>query len=99
MVGTKDAQRLGGKFFRPWEGVADVGYKDGAYTLWSAPHVSLNVPGHGEMSGTTIRQALASGNPELFKQIMGWYDEGIYNMIMDKLSVENPCSRNILNYF
>ena len=52
MVGTKDAQRLGGKFFRPWEGSADVGYQDGAYTL-IAPHVSLDVPGHGEMSGTT----------------------------------------------
>ena len=26
MVGEKDAQRLGGKFFRPWEGVATVSY-------------------------------------------------------------------------
>ena len=61
MVGEKDAQRLGGKFFRPWEGVANVGYKDGAYTL-IAPHVSLKVPGFGEMSGTTIRQALANAD-------------------------------------
>ena len=57
MVGEKDASRLGGKFFRPWKGKAEVGYKDGAYTI-IAPHVSMNVTGYGEMSGTAIRKAL-----------------------------------------
>ena len=29
MVGKKDQERLGGKFFRPWKGKAEVGYRDG----------------------------------------------------------------------
>ena len=57
MVGKKDASRLKGKFFRPWKGKAEVGYKEGAYTI-IAPHVSLKVSGYGEMSGTAIRKAL-----------------------------------------
>lgn len=91
IVGKKDQERLGGKFFRPWKGVAEVGYRDGAYTM-IAPHVSLNIPGVGEMSGTTIRQAL-SQNPDspeakkLFKGIMGWYDAKLHKMISSKLFV------------
>jgi len=61
VVGRKDAGRLSGKFFRPWKGKAEVGYRDGAYTM-IAPHVSMNVSGHGEMSGTTLRKALGDKN-------------------------------------
>ena len=85
MVGEKDAQRLGGKFFRPWEGVANVGYRDGAYTL-IAPHVSLKVPGFGEMSGTTLRQVLATADAETFKDVMGFFEPKIYNMLQTKFS-------------
>ena len=76
MVGKKDAQRLGGKFFRPWKGKAEVGYRDGAYTI-IAPHVSHKVPGYGEMSGTAIRNALGDKSLEkkekvkIFKGIFG----------------------------
>ena len=83
MVGEKDAKRLGGKFFRPWKGVADVGYKDGAYTL-IAPHVSLKVPGIGEMSGTTLRQSLANADATMFKDIMKFYNKPIHQMVLDK---------------
>ena len=97
MVGAKDAQRLGGKFFRPWKGKAEVGYKKGAYTI-IAPHVSLKVPGYGEMSGTAIRQALgadAIGKKEraqLFKHIFGHMKN--YNLITKKLGV----NESILNF-
>ena len=63
VVGKKDAQRLGGKFFRPWKGKAEIGYRDGAYT-YIAPHVSMNVAGYGEMSGTTLRTVLGDKNLE-----------------------------------
>jgi hypothetical protein len=96
IVGKKDAQRLGGKFFRPWTGSADIGYDKGAYTL-VAPHISLRVPGQGEMSGTTIRQALATGGPHLFKQIMGWFDPTIYKTIVKKLSKKNEVVENSLS--
>ena len=83
MVGEKDAQRLGGNFFRPWEGVANVGYRDGAYTL-IAPHVSLKVMPFGEMSGTTLRQALADADPATFRNIMGFSDQKTRLMLIDK---------------
>jgi hypothetical protein len=96
MVGEKDAQRLGGKFFRPWEGVANIGYRDGAYTL-IAPHVSLKVPGFGEMSGTTIRQALANADKSLFKDILGFYNPSIHKMVLDKFKgLQNEIIGNFL---
>lgn len=96
MVGKKDAQRLGGKFFRPWKGKAEVGYRDGAYTI-IAPHVSLKVPGYGEMSGTAIRQSLGAPMADaerasLFKHIFGSMKN--YKLITNKLSI----SENILKF-
>jgi len=51
-----------------------------------APHESLEVPKYGEMSGSTIRDALKEGDEKVFEQIMGWFDENIYNMVKSKLS-------------
>ena len=92
MVGKKDAQRLGGKFFRPWKGKAEVGYRDGAYTI-IAPHVSMNVPGYGEMSGTAIRNALgdktldSKQKTKIFKGIFGHMKN--YKLIVNKLEKLN----------
>ena len=97
MVGAKDAQRLGGKFFRPWNGKAEVGYREGAYTI-IAPHVSLKVPGYGEMSGTAIRQALGADGigkkdrAQLFKHIFGHMKN--YNLVTNKLGI----TESILNF-
>ena len=93
MVGKKDAQRLeGGKFFNKWKGKAELGYKEGAYTL-IAPHVSMNVPGYGEMSGTAIRKALGDTSLEkkdklkIFKGIFGHTKN--YDLIVNKLEKLN----------
>ena len=51
-----------------------------------APHESLEVPGFGEMSGTTIRKALKDGDEQMFKEIMGWFDENLYNLVKSKVS-------------
>jgi hypothetical protein len=69
------------------------GYDKHGYLI-TAPHVSLNVPGYGEMSGTKIRQAL--GDPKLpkekkkkvFEKIFGWYSEKLANYIIDKFTVD-----------
>ena len=37
-----------------------------------APHVDIQIPGFGEMSGTTLRQVLATADPEVFKDVMGF---------------------------
>ena len=55
-----------------------------------APHVSIAIPGFGEMSGTTLRKVLGEKKPraqkqKIFKDIFGWYNESTANMIFDKL--------------
>ncbi len=92
MVGEKDQQRLGGKFFRPWKGKAEVGYKEGAYTI-IAPHVSMNVPGYGEMSGTSLRAVLGDKTLEkkdkqkIYKGIFGHLKN--YDWVVKKLEKLN----------
>jgi len=91
MVGQKDAGRLTGKYFKPWKGKAQVGYKDGGYLIM-APHVSMSVPGFGEMSGTQIRKALGSNTPnkeKIFKGIFGHTKKNIYDLIVGRLEKLN----------
>ena len=54
--------------------------------LIEAPHMSLAVPGYGEMSGTTLRSALATADMNTFKNIMGWFDPKIYQLLRKKFS-------------
>ena len=97
VVGKKDAQRLGGKFFRPWKGKAEVGYREGAYTF-IAPHVSMNVPGYGEMSGTTLRAVLGDKNLEpdrkkkIFTSIFGRNNLRNYDWIVKRLEGLNEAN-------
>ena len=49
-----------------------------------APHVSLDIAGHGEMCGTTCRAALADGDQQLFADVMGFFDEGLFNLFKEK---------------
>ena len=51
-----------------------------------APHVNIPIPGFGEMSGTTLRQVLATADPETFKDVMGFFDPTIYMMLQSKFS-------------
>jgi len=99
MVGKKDAGRLKGKFFQPWKGTAKVGYREGAYLI-HAPHVSMNVPGYGEMSGTSTRKALGDKSIEkreklkLFKGIFGHVKN--YDLIVNKLERLNEVVEGFL---
>ena len=62
-----------------------LGYGKHGYFVIS-PHISLKVKGFGEMSGTTIRAALATGDQNTFKEIFGWFDPKIFNLVKQKLS-------------
>ena len=92
VVGAKDASRLRGRFFRPWKGKAEVSYRDGAYTF-IAPHVSMNVPGYGAMSGTSLRAVLGDKKLDqkkkqlIYKGIFGHLKN--YNWIVKKLEKLN----------
>ena len=71
-------------------------YRNHGYLL-VVPHVSLLVAADTEMSGTTLRNLLATASPELFYDTMGFYDPKIYNMIKKKFQVNEAYSpTNIL---
>ena len=63
--------------------------------LVTAPHVSINIPGYGEMSGTELRKVLGDKTisreekSKVFKDIFGWYDAKIANNMMAKLEALN----------
>jgi len=61
------------------EGLDKHGY------MMVAPHVEIDVPGFGEMSGTTLRRALKNASPGEFETIMGWFDQGSYDILQGKL--------------
>ena len=63
--------------------------------LIEAPHMSLAVPGYGEMSGTTLRQFLADSDADAFKAVMGFYDDQIHEMIKKALK-EGEARSNFL---
>ena len=72
-------------YFRQFTADEDLaGFAQHGYVA-VAPHVSLDVPGGGEMSGTTLRHALAQADPEMFQKIMKFFDQEIYDMLQNNL--------------
>ena len=92
LVGKKDSERLGGKYFLPYDDNRDnlVGFDQHAYYK-IAPHYSSKVDGK-ELSGTTIREILGSidksdgDKKSFFEELMGFTDERVYNLVTSKLS-------------
>lgn len=86
-VSQKDAERLGGKYFQPYdeksskEGFADKGY------FVVAPELKVDVDGKN-ISGTQLRAIF--GNPnitdevkqEIFTKVYGKFDQDIFNKII-----------------
>lgn len=99
MVGKKDMQedpRFSMKpkkdgspsYFQPYDPNKKLeGYKKRGYLI-VAPHVSYDIKGVGEMSGTNIRKALSNpkSTPDQFKDIFGWHDPKIEKMLKSKFS-------------
>jgi len=81
VVGGKDAQRLGGKYFTPYKGTVDSGYSDKGYVYIS--------PSLSDVSGTDVRNWLGSGDIEdrkkLFTKAYPKFNEKIFNLIVKKL--------------
>ena len=61
-----------------------LGYNQHSY-VGVAPHVAIDIPGVGEMCGTSLRGCLEDATPEEFEAIMGWFDEGVYEMLKSSL--------------
>ena len=96
MIGQKDMKgdprfsvgekkRGGPTYFQEFESnVQDLKpFSEHGY-LVVAPHISLDIAGYGEMCGTTCREALADGDQQLFANVMGFFDEDLFNLFKEK---------------
>ena len=86
VVGEKDEMRLSGKYFTPYKGKVEMGYKDKGYVYASPAQPN-------PISGTDVRKWLGSGETEerkkLFTKVYPKFDESIFKLItlkLDKLS-------------
>jgi hypothetical protein len=81
LVGAKDMAE--NPRFSKTEGTTKEGFD---WAVDVAPHVSIDIPGVGEMSGTSLRRALVEATPEEFQAIMGISDSEVYDMVKARLS-------------
>ena len=80
LVGAKDMAE--DPRFKKTEGVTKEGYK---WRIEVVPHVDKCIGGE-EMCGTSTRVALKDGDEKTFKDIMGWFDQDIYDNLKKKLN-------------
>jgi hypothetical protein len=72
-------------YYKKYDSSRDlVGLNQHGY-ITTAPHTEIDIPGYGEMSGTTLRKVLKTATPEDFEKIMGFYDQQIYSLLQGKL--------------
>ena len=86
VVGEKDEQRLGGRYFTPYKGSVDAGYMDKGY-VYASPAQS------NAISGTDVRKWLGSGETEerkkLFTKVYPKFDQRVFDLITKKLDTLN----------
>ena len=91
VVGEKDEMRLSGKYFTPYKGKVEIGYKDKGYVYASPAQPN-------PISGTDVRKWLGSGETEerkkLFIKVYPKFDEQIFKLITLKL---NKLSEEVLS--
>jgi mannose-6-phosphate isomerase-like protein (cupin superfamily)/predicted GNAT family acetyltransferase len=82
VVGEKDEARLGGKYFTPYKGNLETGYKERGYVYTSPAQPNA-------ISGTDVRNWLGSGDianrKKLFTKAYPKFDDKIFNLITKKL--------------
>lgn len=82
-VGEKDEMRLGGKYFQPYKGEIEKGYRDAGYVYISPSQTNA-------ISGTEVRNMLSKGTEEVrkknFLKAYPKFDEKVFKLITLKLS-------------
>jgi len=94
VVGEKDKNRLGGKYFQPYKGDPSEGYRDRGY-VYAAPMSGNSV------SGTEVRNGLSVGSDEqkknfFNKRAYGKFNATIFSMITDKLDEGIEISKEMI---
>jgi len=80
-IGEKDVDRLSGKYYVRYDGIANKGYLDKGY-VYIVPQLQLKLKGK-TISGTEVRKNFSK---EMFKHLYPKFDLNIYNMMKKKLS-------------
>jgi len=88
VVGEKDQNRLGGKYFTPYKGKVEAGYLDKGYVYASPAQPNA-------ISGTDVRYWLSAGSEEErkknFTKAYPKFDEQIFKLITLKLKKLKEC--------
>lgn len=93
VVGQKDAQRLSGKYFKPYtDNTPMAPMTDNGY-VYTIPHITnvFKLPGGSkDVSGTVVRNALKLGTDkekqDVFTTLYPKMDKKIFNLVTSKLS-------------
>ena len=93
-VGDKDMRE--NPRFQKTSGTTKEGYD---WRLAVAPHVEIDIPGFGEMCGTSLRDCLAAADPKQFKTIMGWFDQNVYDILQKSLQETSMASGAVTGAF
>lgn len=107
MIGEENVDKLSTyKRLMKYNKTTSIPYKDVQnpfiYYVYT-PHIPFNIPSFGEMSSTTIKQALEDKDAKLselksrFESIMGWFDAKIFNMVIKKMNSNRGDLREDLN--
>jgi len=81
------------KTYKPNESLVGLA-KHGYVTV--APHVEIDIPGYdSEMSGTALRQVLATADEKSFEDITGISDPKVYGMVQKVLASDAPQAEQI----
>ena len=94
VVGEKDKNRLGGKYFQPYKGEPTEGYRDRGY-VYAAPMSG------GAVSGTEVRNGLSVGSDDqkkdfFKKRAYGKFNATIFSMITGKLDEGIEISKEMI---
>tara|TARA_R110002020_G_scaffold394715_1_gene604705 strand:+ start:4326 stop:6653 length:2328 start_codon:yes stop_codon:yes gene_type:complete len=93
-VGAKDMNT--NPRFQKTSGTTKQGYD---WSIGVAPHVELDIPGVGEMCGTSLRGCLKGADPEKFESIMGWFDQEVYDMLQNTLEEVSSVSGGSMSVY
>ena len=87
-VGEKDIDRLGGKYYKPYDEDEAIGFDKRGYVI-EVPQLQLKV--NGELiSGTVVRKSLGSKEAaKMFEFLYGEMDEKIFNMLSQRFGPDS----------
>lgn len=102
VISDKDSDRLkDSDYYKEFDGTIEQSFRENAY-VYRVPENKIE---NNILSGTTIRKALGDGNiskkekKKMFEKYLGFYDEDIFNMLVEKFSSINEVLNDFLQYY